>query len=262
MAAPQPSLAPIPGKVVRLPANLEVGGVTTLLIAFITYSGITQKGGRAWILVLAGMFVFTLFIGKWISGRALGVLVNSRNLMSLSQFQMVLWTLLILSAYLTMAMLRIHNNVPNALDVAIDWRLWTLMGISTASLIGSPLLLQSKKLQDPAPNTIATTAKLLQEDPQAIQNNRQGTLYANASPLDARLTDIFQGDDVGNTAYIDPAKLQMFFFSLIVAASYAYQIFHGMYGDPKNLTMPPVSEGMVALLGISQAGYLGSKTVS
>lgn len=262
MAAPQPSLAPIPGKAVKLPTNVEIAGVTSILIALITYSGIAQKGGHAWILVLAGMFIFTLFIGKWISGRALGILVNSRNLMSLSQFQMLLWTLLILSAYLTMAMQRIHGNVPNALDIAIDWRLWTLMGISTASLVGSPLLLQSKKLQDPPPNTIAAAAKVLQEDQQAIQDTRQGTLYSNASPLDARLTDIFQGDDIGNTAYIDPAKLQMFFFSLIVAASYAYQIFHGMYGDPKNLTMPPVSEGMVALLGISHAGYLGSKTVS
>ncbi len=236
--------------------------MSVVLMAATAFAGITQVQGQAWILVLLCMFAFMLFLGKWICGRPLGILITDRNLMSLSRFQMILWTLLILSAYLTMVMQRIHGNISSALDIGIDGKLWALMGISTASLVGSPLLLQNKKLQDPPGSAIEKASKLLQEDQQAIQSNREGRLYSNTSPLDARFTDIFQVDEIGNTAYIDPAKLQMFFFTLIVAGSYAYQIFHGMYNDPKNLTMPTISEGMVALLGISHAGYLGSKTVS
>ncbi len=263
MAAPQPSLLPpATEKTRKISPNLEIWVVSVVLMVATAFAGITQTQGRAWILVLLCMLAFMLFLGKWICGRPLGILITDRNLMSLSRFQMILWTLLILSAYLTMVMQRIHGNISSALDIGIDGRLWALMGISTASLVGSPLLLQNKKLQDPPGSAIEKASKLLQEDQQAIQSNREGRLYSNTSPLDARFTDIFQGDEVGNTAYIDPAKLQMFFFSLIVAASYAYQIFHSMYNDPKNLTIPTVSEGMVALLGISHAGYLGSKTVS
>ena len=58
MGAPQPSLAPIREKVVKIPSNLEIWGATILLLAFIMFSGITQTGGHAWILVLAGMFIY------------------------------------------------------------------------------------------------------------------------------------------------------------------------------------------------------------
>lgn len=211
--------------------------------------------------MLVIMFVFVMFLGKWICGRPLGILVTERNLMSLSRFQIILWTLLILSAYLTIALQRIHAGIPDALNIALDEKLWALLGISTASLVGSPLLLQSKKTQDPPAPVIDKAAQVLNEPAAAIQDNREGKLYSNAEPKDARFTDMFEGDEVSNTAYIDPSKLQMFLFTLIVAASYGYLIFHAMYGDPKNLAMPPVSSGMVALLGISHAGYLGSKTV-
>ena len=133
------------------------------------------------------------------------------------------------------------------------------MGISTASLVGSPLLLESKKTQDPHPSVVNKASELLAEDKSSIEENRQGRLYSNADPRDARFTDIFQGDEIGNTAYIDPAKLQMFFFTLVIAASYAYEIFQAMHNPPDRLAMPSVSEGMVALLAISHAGYLGSK---
>jgi len=223
-----------------------------------------KPSGRYWIVGLLIMCAFVLYLGKWICGRPLGILVTERNLMSLSRLQMILWTLVILSAYLTMVMQRIHAGVSDPLNLAMEWRLWALMGISTASLVGSPLLLQSKKSQDPPPATVDKAAQVLQEDKASIQENRQGRLYSNTDPKDARFTDIFEGDDVGNTAYIDPAKLQMFLFTLVVAGSYGYQIFRVMSNahSAGDLAMPPVSDGMVALLGISHAGYLGSKTVS
>ena len=135
--------------------------------------------------------------------------------MSLSRFPTILWTLLVLSGYLTIATKRIHGGTSNPFDYGIDTKLWALMGISTASLVGSPLLFQSKKFQQPAANSVEKASMLLKEDQKTIQDNNQGRLYANVGPLDAGFTDIFQGDEIGNTAYLDPAKSQMFFFSLI-----------------------------------------------
>ena len=271
MATPPVPTPPAPPR--RLPANLEVWVVSAVLLIGGALAGTKMPAddcntaglcgyGYPWLLMMLIIFVFVLFLGKWICGRPLGILVTDRNLMSLSRFQMILWTLLILSAYLTMALQRIHAGVAGPLNIALDTKLWALMGISTASLVGSPLLLESKKTQDPAEATIDKAAQVLKEDKSTIDNTRQGKLYSNVDAKEARFTDIFQGDEVGNTAYIDPAKLQMFFFTLIVAVTYGYQIFHALYTAPANLTMPPVSSGMVALLGISHAGYLGSKTIN
>jgi hypothetical protein len=235
--------------------------VTTLvLIGGAAACSIFLPFGWNWVGCLAAMFVFFLSLGSWISGRPMGILVSERNLMSLSRFQLVLWTLLVISAYSTMCLVRTRAGLQDALNVPIDWRLWAVMGISTASLVGTPLLLDSKKRQDPSPATLNKTAAVLNEPPASIDSNRSGTLYSNPSPADARLTDIFQGDEVGNTAYVDVAKLQMFFFTLVIAGSYAYQIFHAMFGAPKDLSMPGLSEGAIALLGISHAGYLAGKT--
>ena len=38
--------------------------------------------------------------------------------------------------------------------------------------------------------------------PAQIQQNAQGKLYVNASPSDARFSDLFQGDEIGDTAYV------------------------------------------------------------
>ena len=267
MTASQPALAQPPTSPPpapqprRTPGNLEVLIVTVLLLIAGAYvAARAPSKGANWILELLILFVFTLCLGRWICGRPLGILVTERNLMSLSRFQLILWTLLVLSAFAVIAVQRIRAGIPQALSIEVDWHLWALLGISTASLVGTPLLLASKKDQNPAVGVVDKAAKVLNENSGDINTNRLGRLYSNTDPKDARLTDIFQGDEVINTAYIDPAKLQMFLFTLIVAGSYAYQIYRSMSAAPANLAMPAVSPDMIALLGISHAGYLGSKT--
>ena len=50
-------------------------------------------------------------------------------------------------------------------------------------------------------------------------------------------------------------------FTLIVAGVYAYQVYHVLYLPVDKLQFPPLSDGLIALLGISHAGYLGGKAV-
>jgi len=109
-------------------------------------------------IVLALMSGFMLLLGAHIGKRPLGILVNQRNLMSLSRFQATLWTLVILSGYFTMALMRIKANIPDPVAIQIDWHLWVLMGISATSLVGSPLIASMKKAKEPDPAIVTKTA--------------------------------------------------------------------------------------------------------
>jgi hypothetical protein len=218
-----------------------------------------------YILVAIFMLALLLVIGMHTTGRPAGVLINRRKLMSLSRFQMVLWTVIILSAYFSIALLRIRSNVPDALGIGIDWRLWALMGISTASLVGTPLITDSKKDKNPSNKSLSQASRSLEQSADVLDGDRAGLLYANPSIANASFTDLFEGDEIANTSFVDLSKVQMFLFTLIVAFAYLAQILELMNraSDPASLkALPSLSEGLIGILLISHAGYLTNKTVS
>jgi hypothetical protein len=214
---------------------------------------------NSWLSTLGLLTAMVLYLGWLLSNRPLGILVNTRNLMSLSRFQLVAWSLVIISAFLTIAFRRV-GHVADPLKIDWDPHLWALLGISTASLVGSPLILQNKASQNPDDGQIKAAADALNEKPEDIKNNSDGNLYANPKIEDARITDMFQGDEIGNTAYVDISKVQMFLFTIIVIVSYCYAIYVMLGFTADKLSMPGLSGSEVALLGISHAGYLTSKT--
>lgn len=243
--------------------------VIAILIAAIYYveAAAGFAPARSWELTLLLLVIFCLYLGLALSRRPLGILVGPRNLMSLSRFQLVAWSIVILSAFITIAFRRILDpTVAAPLDMPMDPHLWALLGISTASLVGTPLILQNKTDKDPDPGVVQKSAAALGETVASVDSNRQGTLYANTSVWDARLTDMFEGDEVGNTAYVDIAKMQMFLFTMIIIVAFCFQVYHLLNAfaakaiSAGDLKMPVLSDGVVALLGISHAGYLGSKT--
>jgi hypothetical protein len=246
-----------PAPTPRSASKAEVVIVVTVALGLIVWSGfVAARAITMWFVILFSFSIFLAFLGRWICGRAGGILVGERNLMSLSRFQMVAWTVLILSAYLAMALYRLRSGVKDPLTIAMDWHLWALMGISTTSMIGSPLLLGNKAQKEIDPDAINKAEKQLKET--LDSTNLVGTLYANKSMQDASFSDIFQGDEVGNTSFIDVAKVQMFFFTMVTLVGYGAAVFHLLRGTDHS-AMPAVSEGMIALLGISHAGYLASK---
>jgi hypothetical protein len=270
MGAPAP--APLPPQKPSTSSNMQrtlAAIVVMLIVLGIYYVGVL--GGftatSAWELTFALLVVLCLYLGWLISGRPLGILVGSRNLMSLSRFQTVAWTIVILSAFLTIAFRRIlDSSITAPLDMPMDPHLWALLGISTASLVGTPLILQNKADKNTDQASVDKAAKVLSESATAINNERQGTLYVNSSIRDARITDMFEGDEIGNTAYVDIAKVQMFLFTMIIIVVYCYSVHDVLHRwdlhtqQAKDLIMPALSSGVVGLLGISHAGYLGSKT--
>jgi hypothetical protein len=120
--------------------------------------------------------VIMLFIlglaGHEINGRWLGILIDSRSKISLSRLQITLWTVMVLSAYLTMALPRAAAMVGDnptlsaeqALDISFPEELMLAMGISAVSFAGSSLIKSNKKTKQ-----IRLEARL---SPEAAQKRR------------------------------------------------------------------------------------------
>jgi hypothetical protein len=241
-------------------------GATTAWIAamllIIYFAGRFFTEGWDMVVITLALIVILVALGKAIVGRPLGILINEQNIMSLSRFQLVVWTVIVIGAYFAYSLARIRNADGDPLNIKIDYHLLALMGISAASFIASPLILGTKKDKVPDQDVVAKTAPLSGDSVAEVEDNRQGLLYANTNIGDARVTDMFQGDELGNTTHIDLAKVQMFFFTVIAAMAYFVLVFESLRAEKLNLgELPILSDGIVAMLGISHASYLGSKGI-
>jgi len=220
-----------------------------------------------WLVFLILLTVFAVIAGHGVTGLWRGLLIDERNKMSLSRLQMILWTVLILSGFLTVALANIAAGVENPLSISIPEELWLLMGISTASLVGSPLILSTKKVKEPKEeeqdqtiNSMAAEEGVSPENLKSKVTNK-GQVIVNKDPKDARLSDLFKGEETGNAAQLDLGKIQMFYFTLILVLAYAVALGDLLCGTGKIDAFPVLSSSMVALLGISHAGYLTNKAI-
>jgi hypothetical protein len=70
-------------------------------------------------------------IGYTINGRFNGIFIDYRNRLSLSKLQALCWSVLVLSALYTAAIIRIRNGTQSPLDIVLDNSLLAIMGISS-----------------------------------------------------------------------------------------------------------------------------------
>lgn len=225
--------------------------VFSISLIAIVVVGFKASRPVTWPVIVVLMAVMFMSIGWSIKGRLLGVLINERRSMSLSRFQMVLWTLIVLSAYSAIALLRARaGQGVGALDITVPAQIWALMGINSAALVGSPLIATNKTKK------VAVDASLKERD-------KMGILSVKAHDDMASFTDLFRGDEVKSWDYIDMPRLQMFFFTIIVAIVYCVDIYRLVSEGnlSKSISLPAINEGMVTLMGISNAAYLGGKSI-
>lgn len=211
----------------------------------------------AWILTLVLMALFVATTGKAVTRLWRGVLIDERNRISLSRLQMLVWVLLILSAFLTAALWNVHHSTA-PLEIAVPEAVWILLGISTASLVGSPLIKGGKKERSPAPAVeIRDGVPLARPAPPA-----DGLVLVNRDPRQAGWADLFGSEEVGNQGSLDLAKVQMFFFTAVVALAYGATLAAMFAGaDEAIRAFPDLDGSLLALLGISHTGYLTHKAM-
>jgi len=261
-----------------------------------------------WLIIAIAMIVILGITGLSLDKGWAGVLIDPKtNTMSLSRFQVLLWTWVILSAFFTLALARISDSRTHpddykcqpevqgkeikcneALDIQIPPLLWALMGISITSAVGSPLLKAAKAQktvgQDENSQQRAVKRGLRQEAAatyRAVLDERKegdanlseqvgetkplGALVKKDSWQKAMFSDVFTGEEVATFGYVDIAKVQNLFFSVIAVLAYTVAIVSAM-SVTENIAQffafPDISPGLVTIIGISHGGYLIDKGVT
>ncbi len=238
------------------------------IIVLITLLGLlipTTARVWAWISTVFLLVLFATIAGQGITGLWSGVLIDERNKMSLSRLQMILWTIVVLSGFLTAALSNLVAGAAGPLSISVPTELWMLMGISTTSLVGSPLI-KSTKAAKPANQGETSKTLGLMANEMGVQDvsgsvTNKGQMIVNTSLQSARWSDMFKGEETGNAAHLDLGKVQMFYFTLILVLAYAVALGSLFAGGGSLQAFPALDPGMVALLGISHAGYLTHKAV-
>ena len=236
-----------------------------LLLAFFCWMAIWPREWglhHKWLAVVLALVAFIMIAGLGVTGVWRGAFIDERNMISLSRFQMLAWTVMVLSAYGVITIARTRTDPLTALDVGVPQELWILMGISTTSLVGSLLLKNTKK--DPR---LALDAD---DQAQALDNQREGLagqvrvegrIVSKKSIEDARWSDLFIGEEVSNVAHLNLAKIQMFFFTVLVLLSYGIAVGRLLASPEDPTALPEVGKGMLTLFGISNSGYLIDKAI-
>lgn len=212
-----------------------VGMIVLLVIVVIVNVNGNIPALITWLTVLVLLTGLMILISHGITGMRFGLLIDERNKMSLSRLQMAMWTLVILSALFAGVIVNLKQEITreNAFAIQMPDAIWVMMGISTISLVGSPL--------------IKTVVK-------GDQIQKNGDAH-QASP-----SDWFKGEETENFTQLDLSKVQMFLFTIILVVGYAVAL--GAKFSTGSLTaFPAVDSSMVALLGVSHAGYLTSKAM-
>ncbi len=266
--------------------------IGTFFLPWPLVKGSSTSSLVTWWVMLILLTLFVLILGHSTTGRWLGALIDQRNKISLSRLQLIAWTIVILAAFITAAFWNLVNAKAGPLAIVLPSEVWLLLGISTTSLIGSPLILSNKTKTDANQGQLQQQLLLkarqqnIQADPELLPNQAsaqytanpalvtdlknklkvdvQGQVPRNTQPGKASVADLFQGDEVGNFSQLDMSKVQLFLFTLVIVLTYASAL-GTMFAnaDPiKGITSFPIlDQSIIVLLGISHAGYLSFKAV-
>jgi hypothetical protein len=272
----------------------------------------------AWGVTALLIVAFFVGVGKAINGDLFGSFIDERNRYSLSRTQLIMWTTLVISAWLSLAIVRIAGGISigDALAIDIPGSVVAALGLSAGSFAIASGVKNTKKRKRTARgwrreqedlrrtianNILATQTQISTLKAEAAGSNVEteksamlqaaerherarkdledelvkldailqresdadGLLVANDDIKDARPSDIFTGDEVNEAKTTDISKVQMFFLTVAIVGSYGLSIASGI--DSKDffadgsVSLPDLPDTLVALLGLSHAGYIAVK---
>ena len=216
-----------------------------------------------WSAVVIGVLLLLLMLaaGAGVIGRWDGILIDGRNRISLSQLQLVIWTIVVLASFSGAYFTNLLADVDpvKAIDISLPPELWLALGISAVALVGSKGL-NAQQGGNQQPEAIPAAAP--NPPDRARMDLVRGSLLVRGAASKASWNDIFASDYVQDGARVDVAKVQMFCFTIILAFGYAASVANLLITAHGPVTaLPSLDTGFVTLLALSQGGYLASKTV-
>jgi hypothetical protein len=220
----------------------------------------------AWLLTTAVFIGLLAYVGNAMKQRLDGIFIDDRNRISLSRFQLVLWTVLLVSALMTAGLSNAALGDPTPLVVKVPPEVWALLGIGAFSFVTSPVLVDSRKKDEKPTPALVTRVEQAVRGEDALAPNKPIQLETNVPTKEdapeARWMDIIRGDTTAGFAQIDVSKVQQLAFTILLIAIYAAALYNKMtIGAPMAFIkeFPPIDGSFVALLGLSHAAYLASK---
>jgi hypothetical protein len=191
-----------------------------------------------WIGGAFALIAVAVTVGVRTSGHPFGSLRDGRGRYSLTHVHVAMWTVAVLPLFAAVAAARLAAHVPNPLDFSIPGELLAVLGVTAGSAVSA----------------VAVKSMKERRVPQA--------LAANDTTLAPRLSQILLVEEGRSADHeIDLTKLQSLFTSLFLIASYVGAVVNAIGDDVAlhDFTLPTLSGTLVALLGVSQAGYLAAK---
>jgi len=191
-----------------------------------------------WWAVWALLLIFSAaWIGrKWETARYLKVFCDNNGRFSLNQFQIVLWTILILSLFAGIAFARLCGGVENPLNIQFPNELLILMGISVGT-------------------SVAATAIKSGKDRDNIE------VFGKGKPKWDQLYN--KEDKNGEEAEsVDVTRFQNFWITIIMLIMYLFMAISfvkskAVLSGP--VILPGFNDTLLYLIGISHAGYMAGK---
>lgn len=194
----------------------------------------------AWVIVAAVLVGLAAFLGVRSQGDWRGILVDNRGRYSLTNFQMVAWSVVIIPLIAAVFWGRYRAGDPaGALEFEIPDQLLIVLGISLGSGAVSTAVKSSKDQLHP--------------DRIAASNEEDRPRFAQMFLLEeGELAD----------RVVDVAKFQNFLITLVLIVAYVVLAIDAL-GNAVDITkvesLPIFGTTFVTLLGISHAGYLAGK---
>jgi hypothetical protein len=189
----------------------------------------------SWIIAFLVLLMLAGWIGKQSTQQVLGILIDGRGRYSLTHFQIVLWTIVILSSALGVLISQGFDPT----NFVLPPQLLGLMGISAASAV----LATGVKGAKDAPGSTANVARA------GSFTLGDGTT-TTITPHIAQIWLEEEGDQADKVVSI--TKYQNFIFTLVILVFYVTIAWTA--GG-----LPQLPDNVVWLIGISHAGYVGGK---
>ena len=188
----------------------------------------------AWLVSAVVILAFAAWLASVVKR---SILIDSRGRYSLTHFQVVVWTVVVISLIMAMIAARVVAGIADALGFAIPEQLLIAMGISLGAGATATAIKAGKNDTEPARI--------------AASNNDDRPRFAQVFLLE-------EGDQADKV--VDVTKFQNFLLGLVVVIGYIVLMINTNWGkEVKDVTLPSFSGTLLTLLGISHAGYLAGK---
>lgn len=215
-----------------------------------------------WAIVAIGVVLILTAIEGSVSSPIRHLLIDERNRYSLPNLVTLAWFVTIVSAYLSTALWNLwtwkpERSAPLPIAITIPPSIWVLAGIVSTGLIGTGIIIGTKKAASGS-RTGASDADL-----HAREAGRH-SLFVRGSEDEATASDLVTYDERGVEETTDLAAVQQLLFQVAAVIVYIVALGRLMFATDAQtpiLTFPVIPEGFLALLGVAQLTALINRAV-